>query len=72
MSDERTHTHFQRFLRKLSTLAGLQVNLKRVIMKNEEARNGKKIKFLRYRTINSGKLKLCPIVYDSSLTRGEK
>ena len=44
MSDERTHTHFQRFLEKLSTLAGLQVNLKRVIMKNEEARNGKKNK----------------------------
>ena len=72
MSDERTHTHFQRCLGKLCTLVGLQINLKRVIIKNEEARNGEKIKFFRYRTFNSGKLKLCPIVYDSSLTGGEK
>ena len=63
MSVERIHTHFERCLGKLCTLAGLQVNLKRVIMKNEEARNGEK-KVFRDLTINSGKLKLCPIVYD--------
>ena len=64
MSVERTHTNFQRCFGELCTLAGLQVNLKRVIMKNEEARNGEKIKFSRDVTTNSGKLKLCPFVYD--------
>ena len=42
MSVERIHTHFERCLGKLCTLAGLQVNLKRVIMKKEEARSGEK------------------------------
>ena len=63
MSVERTQTNFQRCLGKLCTLAGLQVNLQRFIMKNEEARNGEK-KVFRDLTINSGKLKLCPILYD--------